>query len=300
MGESNRIGDMVAALPLHVADIAAIGGSRAIAGLAQTRAAQGSIGAMAVTGGGGADTLDVKLQESGAPVVGAANGYDGVDDGSRKLRSAAATDLQIAVPFTPAVDMTIYDVSLMLSQLGAVPAGESVWVEIDTDAAGDPAGAEVSGAQALTESRRVEAATIADAVGAVSFYFEDGIDLTAATQYWIKLSGDTTLSAVNCIQWHYNTVVGTSGAKKYDAAWAALVNEDFWFSSRYCVFTDITGAVFAQIVEGWLNAFDTGERIEVDLKGVKDTVRAHYTVSGGTWTIANILNVGLPIYRPLA
>jgi len=297
---TNRLGDYVTALPLHIADIAAIGGSRAIPGLTLAKAAQASLGAMAVTGGGGADTLDVKLQESDAPkLADQINGYDGVDDGSRKLRSAAATDLQIAIPFTPAVDMTIQAVDLMLSSLGTIAAGESVWVEIDTDAAGDPAGAEVSGAQALTESRKVEAVTVPDSITPTRFYFEDGVDLTAATLYWIKLSGDTTLSATDCIQVHYNTVVGTSGCKKYDAAWAAIANEDVWFKLYYCEFTDIAGAVFTQITEGWLNAIDVAERIEVDFKTVKDTVRAHYTVSGGTWTIGNIVNVGLPNLAPL-
>lgn len=296
---SNRLGDIVTAQPLHIADIAQTGGSRAIPGLASVRAAQGSIGAMAVSGGGGSDTLDVKLQESDPPsYLDQINAYDGTDDGSEKLRDGAGSNLLFAIPFTPSANITIYSAKLMLSRLGTIAAGKSVWCYIDTDSTGDPAGSAVAGAQNLPNSRKIECTNIPTSIGEQTFFFEDGIDLTASTPYWLLIDGDYTVSAANCIQVHYDTA--TSGCKYYDAAWAVMTNQNLWFRLQYLAFTDIVGAAFAQITEGWLNAIDVAERIEVDLQTVKDAIRAHYTVSGGTWTIGNILNVGLPLVKPLA
>jgi hypothetical protein len=296
---SNRLGDIVAALPLHIADIAATGGSRAIPGLAGYRAAQGSIGAMAVAGGGGADTLDVKLQESDPPVyLDQINYYDGTDDGSEKLRDGAGSNLMFAIPFTPSANITIYSADLWLSRLGTIAAGESVYVAVQGDAAGDPDGTDINGAQQFGHSRRILGSSIPTSISQQRFFFEDGIDLTAATPYWLLLEGDITLSAANCVQCHYDTA--TSGCKYFDAAWAVMTNQNLWFRLQGLSFTDIVGATFAQITEGWLNAIDVAERIEVDLMNVKDAVRAYYTVSGGTWTIGNILNVGYPLVAPLA
>jgi hypothetical protein len=253
---------------------------------------------MAVTGGGGSDTLDVKLQESDPPKLSdQINAYDGVDDGSRKLREGAATNVSIAIPFTPPVDMTIQAVDLMLSRLGTVAAGKSVYVAIQGDTAGDPDGTDISGAQQYGHSRRILCTDIGTDIAEHRFYFEDGVDLTASTTYWIVIEGDYTASASNCIQVHFDTAA--TGCKHYDSAWAVMTNENVWFKIYYCEFTDIAGAVFTQITEGWLNAIDVAERIEFDLEGVKDTIRAHYTVSGGTWTIGNILNVGYPLVAPM-
>lgn len=295
-----RLGDMAAGTPLNLLAVSASGGSRPVPSLRGIRAGQLNQGVLAVSGGGGADTLDVKLQESDPPeLLDQINGYDGVDDGSIKLREGAATQVLLAIPFTPTENVTIYSAKLQLSRLGTIAADKSVWVYIDTDAAGDPAGAAVSGAQALATSRKILCSAIATDRNEVTFFFDDGIDLTAATQYWLVVDADYTESAVNCIQVHYNTVVGTSGCKKFDAAWAAIANNDIWFRLQYLQFTDIAGAALAQITEGWLNEHDILERLELNMETVKDTVRAHYTVSGGTWYVATVLNVGLPLTLPL-
>jgi len=294
---TNRLGDIVAATALNVSTVGQTGGGRPIAGLTGYRAAQASLGAMLVASGGGSDTLDVKLQESDPPELSdQINAYDGVDDGSEKLRDGAGSNLLFAIPFTPSADITVYSVDLWLSRLGTITAGESVWVEIWDDSTGDP-NANEEGAQGLTESRKILGSDIDTSIAMYNFIMEDGYDLSSGSQYWIVVNGDITVSATNCIQVHYDTA--TSGCKYYDAAWAVMTNQNVWFRLWTCVFTDITGAAFTQITEGWLNWIDVAERIEVDLQVVKDTVRAYYTVSGGIWTIGNILNVGYPKLGPM-
>lgn len=298
---TNRLGDIVTAEPLAGLAIQATGGAGPVKGLTKFRASQLVNRVLGVTGGGGADTLDLKLQESDAPkLLDAINAYDGTDDGSIKLREGAATAVQLAIPFTPTADVTLDKVRLQLSQLGSVAAGKKVWVNIQTDAAPDPSGTDVNGAQIYGASRKVEAADISDTIEEVEFQLIDGVDLTAATQYWIVVSGDYTASATDCIQVHYNTVAGTSTCRQYDAAWGAIVNYDIWYEIDYLIFTDVSGAALTQVVEGWINPEDTEETLEVSLKTVKDTIRLHATVSGGVWYPTASLALGMSGSLPVS
>ena len=295
---TERIGDICAAVNLLPVDNTNLGvipaagvGGAPVVSLTDKRAAQASIMALSVSGGGGPDTLDVKFQESDPPQdADDLNIYDGVDDGSEKLRDAGASNVEFAIPFTPSVNMTVYSARIQLSRLGN-PTG-SVSVALQADAAGDPSGTD------LFVSRAVNAANISTSRGEVAFFFDVGCDLTGSTQYWIVISGTYTASLTDCIQVHYDTA--TSNCKYYDAAWAVMTNQNLWFRVEYLTFTDIAGLVHAQITEGFLNPMDTWERLEIPLLLRKDAMRAFYTPTGaGTWSILHGLNVAWPKAEPL-
>ena len=297
---TNRLGDIVKTEPLSGLALQATGGAGPVSGLASFRAAQLVNRVLGVTGGGGSDTLDLKLQESDPPkLLAQINAYDGTDDGSIKLREGAATAVELGIPFTPTADITVDKIRLQLSQLGSVAAGKKVWVTIETDSTG-PSGTDVNGAQAYGASRKVEAADISDSIEEVEFELIDGVDLTASTTYWIIVKGDYTASATDCIQVHYNTVVGTSLCEQYDAAWGAIANYDIWYEVDYLEFTDISGAALTQVTEGWANPEDTDETLELSLKGVKDTVRLYATVSGGVWYPTAGLALGMSGVIPVS
>lgn len=295
-----RLGDIaanVALLPvdptnLGVIPAAGIGGQPKT-GLNEILAAQASLMALSVSGGGGSDTLDVKFQESDAPEEAEGiNGYNGVDDGSRKLREGATTNVLLAIPFTPAVGLTVYQVKLMLSKLGA-PTGH-VWVEIQGDSTGDPDGTAIGGV-----SRKVDVANIGAAIEEVSFFADCGIDLTGATAYWLVITGDYTASATDCIQVHYDTA--TSACKQYNGTvWAVTTDENFWFKLEQLIFSDVSSLVHAQITEGFANPMDTWERLEIPMLMRKPALRAFYTPSGGAWTVGHALAIGYPKTQPLA
>lgn len=305
---SLRLADEVVSVPLTTIDpdnagiITASMGGRPVVGLDQFRAAQSNIAAIGVAGGGGADTLDVKFQDSYPQQINSVeiNAFDGIDDGSEKLRDGAASNIRFGIPFTTTFAHTIYSVRLQMSRLGtpAIGAGgiPAVWATLETDAAGDPSGTAVGGS-----SRLYPTASIDTTREEITFFFDVGVDLANATDYWIVVEGNYDVSATDCIQLHYNTVAGTSGCKFFDAAWAASVNIDYWFRMEYLIFADISPAIaHAQITEGWNNIWDTLERVDINLEPIRDAVRAYYTVSGGTWTVANILTLGEGKVLPVA
>ena len=299
---TQRIGDYAASVPLllPVAIAASIGGRNIDTG--GFRAAQANIIVSEPAGGGGADTCIIKFQESAGPIVSdQINGYDGADDGNEQLRDGAASNILLGVPFTPTVTGTINSVRLMLSTFGtpAIAAGgiPYVQVSIQADAAGDPSGTDIGG-----YSRRIPTADLATALTEVSFWFDNAVDLTAASDYWIVVAGLYDVSATDCVQFHHNTVVGTSGCKHYDAAWSAAdANIDYWYEIDYLVYTDIADIAAVTFTEGTiLNVIDEGaDREELGLQKYENFIRAYYTLTGGTWDVFHALTVGDPTVQPV-
>jgi hypothetical protein len=251
------------------------------------------------TGGGGSDTLAVKLQHSPPPVVSEnSSGYDGTDDGSEKLRDGAASNVAFAIPFTPDDDLTIWKVKLMLSKLGtpAIAAGGIPWVlvQVRPDDSGDP------DASSIAASFYIRTADIPEALSEVEFLFSDGFELSAATPYWLVITGNYDVDANNCIQVHYDDA--TSGCKYYDSAWAALTDKNIWVVMEDLYFEDVPtsevpvvtfteGTILNELIEGL-------DRQEVNMEMLNKYLRGYYTISGGTWGIGHGMYLGDPKVQP--
>lgn len=204
--------------------------------------------------GGHLDTFDLSVQESDPPIPGEnKNLFDGVDDGSIKLKDGAASNTQLAVPFTSSVSKTIHTITLPLSKLGvpALAAGglPNVSVSFVEDNVGVPSGAAVGFA-----SVRVNVDDIPTARTNITFTMDSAIDVVAGTNYWFILDGDYDADPNNCVQWHFDTVPGTSGFKFRDVLWIADTNKAPWYSMQVLEFTDVPDAdlvpdgAFVQVV----------------------------------------------------
>jgi hypothetical protein len=298
-------------VPVNAGDVL---GGKPVSGLRAVRGIQ-VLHTMPISdiGGAGGETLDAVLQDSLAPAwLANQNLYDGTNDGSELLRDGAASNLGLAIPFTPAISCTIYSVHLRLSRLGtpAKAAGGTppcVHVSITPEAAGAPV--YVPGGAAtqvgLGSSRGVETADIATAIAEYEFLFETGVDLTAGTPYWIVIDGDYDTSAVNAIRVHYDTAV--SACAFYDAAWANLAAKNIWYRMKYCVFSNVTlanieGGAFDQFTEQEaVNIMDWWNRRELTMGEFRDTVRVKYTAGAGAsvWLPYTFITISEPLVEPL-
>lgn len=245
-----------------------------------------------VAGGGGADTFQHILQEADAPGLYHQNTYDNVDDGSIKLKEGAALQTEIAIPFTQsAVDYrTPIGVVLWVSKLGipALAAGgkPSISVSIETDAAGDPSGTSVS------DSYNLATEDISGLLTGVLIGFQGGPAAVAnGGSYWVVIKPNYDASATDCIQVHYNTVVGTSACKVNSGGWAAIANQDVWFQLHQVTFTDVDvsklgdGGAFDPYDESviFANTIDSAQIRTLDTRRVKEYLRFRYDISGGNW-----------------
>lgn len=246
----------------------------------------------AIEGTPGAETLTMKIQDSPPPALTAFNNpYNGTDDGGSKLLAVTGRLNAIGIPFTVTDALTIWRAEVMLSQVGAIAAGKSVWCEIYEDNAGDPDAAPYYGA-ACGKSLLMPAASVAASATLYNFTFPWGQDL-AAGDYWLVVIGDWTASDVNYLKVHYNTVVGTSSDKVLDngagPAWAASANTAHWFRMWYLDYSDVAltkieGGAFTAITgnDPALNIVDEYQLREVDLRQCNDTVRCKFTITAGT------------------
>jgi hypothetical protein len=263
-------------------------------------------------GGGGADTLEMKVQASPRPLV-SDNllGYDGIDDGGDIINNTAGDSVRFAIPFITVGAKTILAVRLRMSKNG-VPAlagggTPAVHVSFQGDAVGVPDLAPIGG-----NSRSVNCLDIGADIQEVEFVFDVGVDLVAATPYWLIVDGDYDADNANSINLHYNTSAA-SGCVEWDGtampvpAWSApIVVEDFWYEMDYLVYTDVAAAYVipsgsAVFTEGTiLNPESDGVSIkEVNLMPINNYLRIYLTITpGGTWPCGCVVNLGDPEVLP--
>lgn len=186
------------------------------------------------------------------------------------LRNGAADNVEVAGQFTNAVAASAgISVRLWLKKIGT-PVGmtNGVWVEIQTNAAGDPTGTPVADG---TSNAILPSAITADPAGAeYEFTFPVGPSLAAATIYHIVLKGDYTASAVNQVQ--VLTEVLNAGAggnfEVKDVAWADAVASNLIARGLTTTFTDTF--LVGESIEGLYATFAVDKTVAVhELIGLK-------------------------------
>jgi hypothetical protein len=281
-------------------------GSLVISGLNGVRSLGVAMTRPIVTGGGGSDTMDIIFQESGDPVIRQQNTYDGVDDGSIKLKEGAATNVALAIPFTQSGDRTAGAGVLWLSKLGtpvrsgATPDPSIYFDIVEDDGGGDPSSTTV------LESWHIPTADISAQLTAVLIGGQTwNRDLIDGDDYWLVIRANYDADPLNCIQVHFNTVAGTSGCKTNSGGWSAIANQDIWFQHYQYDFVDVPdseivgGALsFAEDVY-YVNSVDGLQLRDIDLTERANYMRTRYVISGGTWRPAVLATAGLPVQGPV-
>jgi hypothetical protein len=156
------------------------------------------------------------------------------------LRTEATDNIKLAQSFKvydTNPGFYLYDVFLLLSKFNAATLSGNLTVRVETDSGGSPSGTLVTGGVA---SANVDVTSVVAEPTYVRFTFSSSPLLQEDTTYWLVLEGTYTVSATDNIQWlsDYSSVTSGGGSysdgtgKVYDAAWAALTNQDFIFSVR--------------------------------------------------------------------
>ena len=156
------------------------------------------------------------------------------------LRTGATDNIRLAQSFKvydTNPGFYLYDVFLLLQKFNAATLSGNLTVRVETDSAGSPSGTLVTGGVA---SANVDVTSVVAEPTYVRFTFSTSPLLQEDTTYWLVLEGTYTVSATDNIQWlsDYSSVTSGGGSysdgagKVYDAAWAALTNQDFIFSVR--------------------------------------------------------------------
>jgi len=244
------------------------------------------------------ELMNIYFQESDPPVMTHSNLYDGVDDGSLKLRDGANSNIYVAIPFTQDnVDYrTPIAMSVMVSRVGtpvntASDRPPNISFSIIADVGGNPD----PGLTSLGDSYKLATADISTSLQEILIGWEGiNVDIAKTTQYWLVIEGEYDEDASNCIQIHYNTVVGTSDCRYYDTSWNAMASEDVWFKLFQLTFEDVSGD---EIDEGgnipaWqsdilpVNSLDTLTVRTLNLMQRKSYIRVRYefsNVPSGLW-----------------
>jgi hypothetical protein len=164
-----------------------------------------------------------KAAETISQTVGALN-QTTAGSTDNKLRIGATDNIELSAAFTSGGSGETPNLArLILKRGGTIPAGKKVWVEIQTDATGDPSGTAVTDGVSNT----VEAAGIHTAYETITFVFPTAPTLTASTAYHLVLKGDYTPDSTNVIYWRSNTVGSGGNGEIKDASWGDVATSDF-------------------------------------------------------------------------
>lgn len=137
--------------------------------------------------------------------------------GTEEPLRSASTQQSLAQGFQPSVTGRVPFVLIRLARIGS-PTG-NIWVEMQTDASGNPSGVVVSA------SPKLPVATVqTNSESYLLVPFWPAPTLTAGVQYHLVLQGDYTVSGANYVEWDgtASDVYAHGSAKRYDGAtWSA-------------------------------------------------------------------------------
>lgn len=214
-------------------------------------------------------TLDVKLQQAGAPAVGAT--YTTVGTTTNKLRAAATTTNKLAAKFTQSGTKSIKYVDLWLKKAGTITSGKVVTLDVMTDSSAVPSGTSIG------TSTSVATDDITTSYSWIRFTFPTAVNVTDATVYHMVLSGDYTASTSNYIDWDSNTVASAGNQSTFDATtWTAVATESHMFIAQDTTFADITGGTYTQVTTAASLQVKSFE-LEATVSGL---VRGYATIGG--------------------
>lgn len=216
-------------------------------------------------------TLNVKLQESAAAVLGAA--YQVAGDADSPLNKSTSGKTKIAASFTQSGAKSVKSVTLQLKKAGTIAADKVLTLTIEADSSG-PSGTP------LATAATVLANSIGSAYESVTFTFSTPVDLADATKYWIVLTSNYTASDTNFINWSQKGLASGGNAATYaPSAWTADATNSLLFYAYQYSFSDVASGALAEV--GNAAALKT---LAVNLDAVKGVVRGVATVAGGTAT----------------
>lgn len=218
---------------------------------------------------GSGDEVTVKLQESAIAAAGAT--YDTETSlGDTILRSGSNVNIKLGARFTQDGERQVKKIVLPLKRTGTITAGKVLTVSLYTESGDEPS--------ALLGSA---ATVLCSAIGTdyenVEFTFATPVDLADATDYFVVLEGDYTVSSSNCISWETDTIVSGGNFIDYTTSWqSATDTKSFLFANWEYNFTDITDGEFT-LVE---NEAAT-EDITLNIDNTKAYIRAIATTNAG-------------------
>jgi hypothetical protein len=254
------------------------------------------------------DTIDFDLLHSPPPIVGAANPFPGIGDGTPiDMRRGIVPGIEeVAVPFTVPVNCTAFRASFWLSRIGVPQSSSpgiipSVSAKIYGDSGGSPLGA-VDGV--TFKYRSIE---LLRGLTKIELVFEEGgaVSLLAGIPYWLAIDAITNkLSDTDFVRCHARDVAGTSGCKKRESfIWSAIPNQDIWFEIEYLTYGPIppeTGWSTINWVASELYMQDLIDRVrDINLELVNQYFQVRTTVSAGSWWAGSFIALlGDPVSRP--
>ena len=148
------------------------------------------------------------------------------------LRTTAAYT-QIAQGFKCNTSSTVTKVRLWLKKVGTPAGTDTITLEIQSDSAGVPSGAEVTNGVATAVDISDTATLVTTGYSWVTFTFATAPSLTVGTQYHLVLTGAFTVSDVNYILWgadNYDVIYQNGSMSVYDGStWVTDSNYDACF-----------------------------------------------------------------------
>ena len=212
-------------------------------------------------------TLDVKLQHSDPQ----SRGYSYLTAGTTetKLKTGAATLVQLAATFTQSGAASVKAIGLKLKKIGTLAAGKLVTISVCADNSGAPGtvlGSATIGIDTL----------IGTAFSTVVVTLAKSINLANATVYHVTLSADYTASATNCVVLRSKTVASGGTQQTFDGTtWTAVTTEKVEVFTEQFVFADIAGAAFTQVTTGAAR-----QKITLNAESLKRIIRPVAVIDG--------------------
>jgi hypothetical protein len=195
----------------------------------------------AINTAGSTPTLTSKLQSSPQLSRGLEQSTAGATD--NKLKTGAATAVNLGCAFTQSGAHSVKRVALMLKKIGTLAAGKKLTLTLQTDSTGSPSGT-ILGTAGTVDIDSI----VGTGYGWVVFTFATPVDLADATVYHLVLSADYTASSTNCVEWRSLTVASGGTFESYDASWNAVTTTEACevYIDQY-TFSDVSGFAFSQI-----------------------------------------------------